>query len=139
MSHSESVVLMGTTKSSIKEVTNKKGAIAAGTGTRLKSDDTITTAKADGELLGISLGVDLSDTDRTAICVKGLKVPVLLKAEFDPTIGAVVELDDVTGLATGDGDKTAVNAVYVSERIAGGINEAGETVGVALVDFPGGL
>lgn len=140
MSHNANQVLMGATRSNVKEVTSRKGSIAAGTGVRLKSDDTLSTAKADGSLLGISLGVDLSSTDKTAICRKGLGVPLLLKASFNPTVGAIVELDDSTGLGTGDGSKTAVNAVYVTGRLAdGGIGEDGLTKGVAIIDFPGGL
>lgn len=144
MGHNPNEVLMGSTRSSIKEVSNHVGAIAAGTGVRLKSDDTISTAKADGALIGISLGKDLSDTNKTAICRKGLRVPVLLKSGFNPTVGAVVELDDSTGLATGDGSKTAVNAVFHTGRLGGsgvdaGVAEDGTAVGVALIDFPGGL
>lgn len=144
MSHDTTKVLMGATGSNIKEVTNRAGTIAAGIAVRLKSDDTISTAKADGNLLGISIGKSLSDTARTAVCRKGVRVPVQLKDGFDPTIGAVVSIDDATGLATGDGSKTAVNAVYVSGRIGGtgvngGIQEDGTTVGVAYIDFPGGL
>lgn len=139
-----SQVAMGSTGSSVKEVTNHIGERAAGLVLRLKSDDTLSITKADGNLLGVSLGKSLSDTARTAVCRKGLRVPVQLKAGFDPDIGAVVSVDDATGLAAGDGTRTAVNAHYVTGRIGGtGVNggqqEDGTTVGVAMIDFPGGL
>lgn len=137
--HDASKFLMGTTQSNIKEVDNRKGSIAAGLGVRLKSDGTISVAKADGSLLGISLGKDLSDTGRTAICRKGLGVAVKLASGFTPTIGAQVALSDTTGEAkayTGTGD-TYVNAVY--KAVLTGILEDGTEAPVALIDFPGGL
>lgn len=137
--HNTGEVLMGSTTSNIREVTNKVGSIEAGIAVRLKSDGTISIAKADGELLGLSLGKDLSNTDKTAICRKGLRVPVKLTAAFNPTVGAVVSLSDTTGLAIASGvGATAVNAVYASGRIVGKA-EDGTEVGAALVDFPGGL
>lgn len=145
MGHNASQVLMGTTQSSIKEVTNHVGTYAAGIAVRQKSDGTLSITKADGGLLGISLGSDLADTNRIAVCRKGLRVPVQLKAGFNPTVGAVVEIDDATGLATGDGTKTATAAIYNTGRLGGsgatgGIAEnGGSAVGVALVDFIGGL
>ena len=56
--------------------------------------------------------------------------------------GASVYVDDVTGKAnivdTGDVTTTVTNAIYVSGPLDG-INEAGQTVKVALIDMPGGL
>lgn len=145
MGHNPNQMLMGATQSNVKEVTNKKGTIEAGLLVRLKSDDTISLAKADGEVLGISLGRDMSDTGRTAICRKGLRVPVKLATDFNPTIGAPVSFSDTTGEAVGSGG-TALNAVFVSGRLGGsgangGIAEVSQedTVGVALIDFAGGL
>lgn len=140
MGHDPTKVLMGTTQSSYKVVDNMKGEIPAGLAVRLKSDGTISKAKADGELQGISLGKDLSNIGRTSICRKGIRVPVILKTGFNPAIGAQVEIDDAEGYATGDGTKTGVNAVYVTGRLAGGgVAEDGTTVGVALIDMAGGL
>jgi hypothetical protein len=145
MGHNDKQVLLGTTRSNVKEVTNAKGAINPGVFIRQKSDGTLSTIKADGLLLGVSLGIDLSDTNKTAIVRKGLLVPAQLKVGFNPTVGAVVEVDDATGLAAGDGTRTAVNAVYATGRLGGsgyngGISESGgAAVGVALIDFPGGL
>ena len=149
MPHSTTKVLMGSTKSSVKEVSNHIGSIDAGIAVRLKSDNTISIAAADGALLGISLGKDLSDIGRTAICRKGLGIPLKLTAAFDPTVGAVVNISDTTGLGIASGaGATAVNAVYVSGRIGGtgvtggvveGATSETGTVGVAYIDFPGGL
>jgi hypothetical protein len=141
MGHDSQKVLMGSTKSSYKVVDSKKGVIAAGTAVRLKSDDTIVVTSADGSLLGISLGKDLSDIGYTSICRKGVGVPVLLTAEFNPTVGAQVHISNTTGLAIASGGgATGVNAVYASGRLTnGGVAEDGSAVGVALIDFPGGL
>ena len=143
--HNASQVLMGTTQSNIKEVTNYVGAYAAGIAVRQKADGTLSITKADGSLVGVSLGWDLSDTNRNAVARKGLRVPVQLASGFNPVVGAVVEIDDATGLATGTGTKTATAATYATGRVggtgvAGGIAEnGGAAVGVALIDFPGGL
>lgn len=143
MAHNSAKVVMGGTISSIKEATSKKGSIAAGLAVRLKSDDTITTALADGSLLGISLGVDLSGTDFTSICRKGLGVPVKLASGFtNPAIGAQVAISDTTGEAlayTGSGD-SYVNAKYVSGAKTAILEDGTEVAnGCALIDFEGGL
>lgn len=138
MIHDATKVLLGTTKSNVREVENRKGSVDAGKVCFLKSDDTYTTVAADGALKGVSLGRDLSGTNKNACCVKGLGVPLRLTAAFNPTVGAVVQVSTTTGLAVSSG--TATNAVYASARIDGGIDEDGVTgIGVAFIDFPGGL
>ena len=147
MAHDTSKVLLGATQSSFKVVDNKNGSIPAGKIVRLKSDDTISIALADGSPLGISLGIDQSDIGRTAIVRKGTLVPVLLTAGFDPAIGAQVHIHDETGVAGAAGaSHTGMNAVYATGRVggtgvAGAISEDGtaNALGVALIDFPGGL
>lgn len=149
MGHNANKVLMGATRSSVKESTNypTTTVLEAGLVAHLKSDGLVTKALADGSPVGVSLGKGLSDTGRTVVCRKGLGVPLKLKTGFNPTIGAAVEIDDAEGYGTGDGSKTAVNAVYASTRlgtlVSGGIAEGDTTtdgsVGVALIDFPGGL
>jgi hypothetical protein len=137
--HDSTKVLMGQTQSSYKEVDCKAGSIAAGTIVRLKSDGTISLASADGKPLGISLGKDLSNTSHTAICRKGLRVPVLLTSQFTPTIGAQVSISDTTGIAiAAGGGATALNAIYATSTLTG-VKEDGTTANVALIDFPGGL
>jgi len=138
--HDASKVLMGSTKSNVKEVSNHKGVIEAGVICRLTSANALTIAKASGPFpLGISLGKDLSDTGDTSICRKGLKVPLKLTAEFSPVIGTAVHISDTTGLGIASGaGATITNAVYAS-GVLDGIAEDGSTVRVALIDFAGGL
>lgn len=139
MGHDASKVLMGATANSFKVVTNAKGEIAAGLAVRQKSDGTISKAKADGELLGISLGKDLSNTDFTAIVRQGLQVPVLVQSGSTPVLGAQVGIDDTTGEAADiDTGVTGVNAVYSKVGLTG-VKEDGTTATVALIDFQGGL
>jgi len=142
MSHS-SKIYMGGTKSNHREVMNKVGSIAAGKVVRLKSDGTISVAKADGEILGLSLGKDLSGTNRTSYVNDGLEVPISLKSGFtNPTIGAQVAIDDTTGEAvayTGSGN-TYVNATYVSAAATRVDEDGTETAtGAALINMQGGL
>ena len=145
--------LMGSTRSSHKEVTNKLTVsglvIEAGLCVILESSDKISLDTSEGAKHGISLGKDLSDTGRTAVCRKGLGVPLKLKAGFDPVIGTQVYIEDDTGLGIASGGGAdAVNAVYASGRlggtgVSGGVVEGATsdagTVGVAYIDFPGGL
>lgn len=139
--HSSSTVYMGSTQSKIKDVDNMAGDPAtfqAGLCVHLKSDGTLSLASADGSKLGISLGRSLSIHKRTAICRKGLRVPVLLANGFTPTVGAQVQISTTTGKAVASG--TAVNAVYVSSTLTA-YDEYGTEIadGAALIDFPGGL
>ena len=139
--HDSSKVLMGAIQSSFKVVESYVGSIPAGKLVHLKSDGTISIAKADGSVLGISLGVDLSNTNKTAVCRAGLRVPLLVTAEFEPTLGAQVTIDDVTGLAKAAGSGvTAMNGVFAS-TVKASLNEDGtETAAnVVLVDMQGGL
>ena len=138
--HNANKVLLGSTRSSCKDVGNRNGSIAAGTAVRLKSDGTLSLTKADGLLLGVSLGRDLSAIGRTAIAYKGVQVPILLTASYTPTLGAVVYIDDATGkAATSSASATAVNAVFTGLLTDGAIDEDGGSVRAALIDFPGGL
>lgn len=141
MLHDASKVVLGSSQSSVKEIDNRAGVIAAGLAVRLKSDGTLSVASADGSLLGISMGVSQSQTDRTAIARKGLRIPIKLTASFTPVIGAQVNISDTTGKAGAAGAGfTAVNAVYSSANLTG-IEEDGSTFadGVAFIDFPGGV
>lgn len=143
MGHDTSKIQMGSTGSNHREVMNRKGSIAAGKVVRLKSDDTISVAKADGEILGLSLGKDLSNTDRTAYVNDGLAVPIALKSGFTtPVIGGQVAIDDTTGEAvayTGSGN-TYVNAKYVSGAKTAVLEDGSEVAtGAAYIDMQGGL
>lgn len=152
--HNAAHALMGSVGSSLREVSNYKSksgtVVDAGLATILESTNEVSKDTSEGMLIGISLGKDLSDLGRTVVCHKGLRVPVQLKSGFNPTIGAQVAIEDDTGLArayTGSGDRK-VNAVFATGRLGGsgatgGVVEGATsdtgTVGVALIDFPGGL
>lgn len=139
MSHDATKVVLGSTRSSFRTISNRLGSIPAGKIVRLKSDDTISIASADGSAIGISAGRSLSDIARTAVISRGKAVPILLTEAFTPTIGAQVAIHNTTGIAAAkDGSSTYVNAVYVSGKLTG-IDEDGSEVDVALIDFPGGL
>lgn len=142
MSHDASKVLLGHIPSSVKEVSNYAGdpaALPAGTIVRLKSDDTLSKASADGLPLGVSLGKDQGANNRVAVARQGLSIPLLLTADFTPTIGAQVHISDTTGLGVGSGaGATGMNAVYRSGVLTG-IAEDGSEVDVALIDMQGGL
>jgi hypothetical protein len=141
MSHDASKVVMGNITSSFKVVDNRAGSIEAGLIVRLKSDDTISIASADGLPLGISVGKDLSDTARTAVVRKGSKVPIKLTADFEPVIGAQVYISDTTGLGIASGaGTTGMNATWVSTRKTAILEDGTEVANiVALADMPGGL
>jgi hypothetical protein len=133
-----SKVYLGNTTSSFKEIDNRAGVVGAGLAVYLHSDNTIDTTAASGALLGLSVGKSLSDTSRTAICRKGLSVPILLSNGLTPVIGTQVQISTTTGKAVASG--TAVNAVYRSAVLAC-VDENGDAVadGAALIDFQGGL
>jgi hypothetical protein len=137
--HDSTKILMGSTGSSFKTVWNQKGAIAAGLVCRQKSDGTITTVKADGAAIGVSIGKDLSNTDKTAICRRGERVPLLVTSGLTPAIGAQVYISDTTGkAAASSASATAVNAYY-SDSKKTAILEDGTSDEAVHVCFPGGL
>lgn len=147
MSHNANEALMGASGSTAREISNfptlSGTSIEAGLAVILEASGKVSLDTSEGSLIGISMGRDLSDTGRTAVARKGIRVPVRLKAAFSPTIGAAVAIENDTGLArayTGSGDRY-VNAVYASGKLTtGGIGEDGTTgKDVALIDFPGGL
>jgi hypothetical protein len=133
-------VLMGATQSSFKTADPVAGNIAAGLAVVLGSDGTVSTTLANGALLGISLGKDLSGTDAfTPVARQGSRVPILLQSNgVNPVIGAQVMLHATSGKADTSG--TAVNATYVSGELDAVLEDGSiVTDGCALIDFPGGL
>ena len=103
MGHNASKALMGSVGSSLREVSNYKskgGAVVdAGLATILESDNTVSKDTSEGQLVGISLGKDLSDIGRTVVCHKGLRVPIQLKSGLQPDDWRNVAIEDDTGLA----------------------------------------
>lgn len=139
MAHDATKVLLGAVGSNEIKSFAIKGTIAAGKAVRLKSDGTVTTVLADGNLLGISRGRDLSNTNQISVVAAGLRVPVLVGDSFTPAKGAAVYIDDASGVAVASAtDSTVVNAVYFSSLLSG-IDEDGSTQNVAIIDFAGGL
>lgn len=153
--HDPTKFKLGATGSSAKEVSCHNvdpATFQAGLAVRLKSDGLLSVAKADGMLIGISLGKSLSDTKKTAVARSGSLIPIQLTNDEDEYAyvvkGAKVYIDDATGMANdpdaNDGEDppvsivTVTDAVYVS-GVLDGVKEDGTTVKVALVDMPGGL
>ncbi len=129
-------VLLGGSHSSFKNVSTGPGNIAAGKVVVQKSDGTLTMVLADGALLGVSLGKDLSGTDLFFSYLRnGDNVPILIDA-FTPTIGAQVQVHATSGIAVASG--TAVNATYRSSTKTG-VLEDGTTANCALIEMVGGL
>jgi hypothetical protein len=141
MSHNASKVVMGVPRKSFKVVDNQVGTQLAGVALRAKSDGTLSVTLADGELLGISVGKDLSDAGRTSICRAGLAVPIRLTAAFTPVYGKQVHVSDTTGLAVASGaGATGTNATYASGPLTAILEDGTEVAaGAALVDMQGGL
>lgn len=138
--HDASKVLLGATRSNVRESSNHLGTVAAGLGCRLKSDGTVTTAASDGPEIGISLGKTLDNAGkRTVVCRAGLGVPVLLKSGETMTVGEQLGIDDTSGEAASiDTGVTGVNAYVVATGITG-VKEDGTEADCVLVDFIGGL
>lgn len=133
--HDATKVLLGSTQSSFKNVDMQSGEIAAGLACTLDDNGELSLTVADGTLIGISLGNDLSGgIGKTPVIRRGTAVP--LQVDHTPTVGTQVQIHATTGKGTASG--TAVNAVYASGVLTG-VKEDGTTVNVCLVDFPGGL
>ncbi len=136
MAHDATKVLLGSTESGVRVVDDHAGAVDAGKFVVLTSANALSNTLSAGSLIGVSLGADLSDISRSAVCRKGLKVPVLIGDGFTPDIGAQVQVHATDGTAVASG--TAVNAVYASSTLTG-VKEDGTTHNVALIDMQGGL
>lgn len=138
--HNASVVQLGTTQSSFRQIDNvaaDPATFAAGLAMVSKADGTFSTTLSQGSLIGISMGRDESNTKRTPVIRRGIRVPIQLQAGFTtPNMGDPVQLHATSGKADATG--TAVNAIYASPMLSGR-DEDGNTVNCALIDFPGGL
>jgi len=139
--HNANLIQMGSTRSNVREVDNNPSDPAtfkAGLFVNLASTGLLTLTRSAGSALGVSLGRSLSNTKKTAVCRKGLGVPVLLDNGFEPTIGAQVQVHATSGLAVASG--TGVNAVYASGKMSAQ-DEDGVAIadGAAYIDFQGGL
>jgi hypothetical protein len=149
MSQNAGVIALGATRSSDKDVTSfpaLASSFPAGTAVRAKSDGGLTVTKAQGSLVGVSIGKSLVLAGHVEVVRSGMQVPILLTDDEDDysyvVVGQKVWVDDVTGHANivddGDVTTTVTDAIYVSGPIDG-LKADGTTVKVALIDFPGGL
>lgn len=110
MSHDATKTIMGVPLSSDRDViqhNSDPATFIAGLAVRQKSDGALSVTLADGQWVGVSLGKSLSDTKKTAVCVSGLKVPVLLEAK--PAYGEV-EITSYANLVSGTDDTITVGA-----------------------------
>lgn len=85
MGHNATKVLLGTTRSSnrvVSEHDSDPTTFLAGLAVSLNSSAALSLASADGARIGVSLGKSLSDTTQTAVCRKGLKVPLRVMSDF---------------------------------------------------------
>ncbi len=79
MAHDASVLKLGSTQSSKKVVSSYASDPAdtpAGFAVCLASDGSLSKDNSDGDYAGVSLGMDLSDTEKTSVCRTGLRVPL---------------------------------------------------------------
>jgi hypothetical protein len=97
-------VLMGATGSSSKAGTevfaSDPATFLAGIAVRRASTNLLSTTKADGRWIGISLGANLSDSKKTTVLASGDKVPILL--ELAPARGVVTITSYANLIATSD-------------------------------------
>lgn len=137
--------LLGGHGSSDFESTSEKSltVIEAGLAVRLGSNGSVNLTS--GELLGVSIGADLSNAEKTVVCRAGNDIPMLLAPtvvgpleNFDfVVIGARVKVDPTTGKASAVG--TTTNAIYKS-GVKDGIKRGSSTIyPIALIDMAGGI
>ncbi len=111
MSHDATKILMGTTKSSVKGGTeafaSAPSTYLAGLAVRRASTNLLSLTKAAGRWVGISLGKELSDVNKTSVLKSGLGVPVLL--EKAPARG-VVTITSYANLIVTSNDTLKVGA-----------------------------
>lgn len=122
MSHDSDVILLGVTGSSDRVVTQENAdpaSFPAGRAVRRTSAGALSLAVGDGSLIGVSLGVSLSDTKKTSVCRAGNDVPLevsnyLVKAQLTfiskVTAAIAIEFTDTESagseeaVLTGDAD-----------------------------------
>lgn len=134
MGHDASVVLLGSTRSNLKDVTNESGASAtfkAGLAVRLATNSELQLADdSTAALIGISLGESLDDKTKIAVCRTGNKVPIKLQNEF-----AEVVIGDLTFRAKTAGVSTLTVAMPDTEA-AGAANASlvGSDITIGIED-----
>lgn len=127
MAHNASKVVMGTVKTSSREVTEhvaSPSTFKAGLAVRQKSDGDLTLTASQGKWLGVSLGKGLSDSLKTtAVARDGLGVPVLLEAA---PARQTVTITDYSHLITGGDDTLKIGATtFTFKGSPSGENQVG--------------
>lgn len=107
--HNPNKVLLGTTKSSFKEVTSEAGSPATFSAGLIVRATGSGLSLSSGSLKGVSLGMSLSDNEQTAVVRKGADVPVRLK---DEGVAAFRKVGDITFTAKQKG--TAGNSLTIA-------------------------
>ena len=138
--YSATKIVLGTTGSNEKVVSNFSGDPAtflAGLVVRSASSGVLHLSA--GAPCGVSLGIDMSDSGRTAVCRSGLLVPMIVASVASaPVLGAAVySWADGTVDASSSGT-TALNAICAKAGMTG-IKADGTEVDIILADFIGGL
>jgi hypothetical protein len=113
--HDATKVLLGTVRGSGKVVAqydNNPATYAAGLVVSLDSSGDLSTDLSDGSRIGVSLGKSLSDTSKTAVCHKGLQVPIKVKNNYSKiiTITSYANL-----INAGDDEITVGETVFVAQ------------------------
>jgi hypothetical protein len=147
MAHSATVYL-GNTASSYRHVESHAGDPAtfeAGLMVTLKSDGTLSLTETDGERLGVSLGINMSDTANMVPIVKsGTKIPVQVTDtdSYDYVVpGAIVYVDPSSGKAnkSDEANVAATNAIFESLPLDAYKEDGTTAAKVAYISMPGGL
>ncbi len=122
MGHDASLILLGSTQSSVKEVTCETGDPAtfkaglavrkATTGALQIADDSVAV------LIGVSLGPDLADTKKTSVARTGNFVPIVILND-----AASVKIEDITFTAKLFGALGNAITITISDTETGNVAE----------------
>ena len=134
-------IQLGATPSNIKQVRNYKGEVAAGRVVYQDTDGTI-NGTGTGNIVGISLGKDLSNAGYTSVCLEGAKVPLLIASDAGLTPNVKDQVKVIAGLVSDAGSAgVAITATYFSTEKFDAVNEDGTAnpLKCYLVDYFGGI
>lgn len=133
--HDPSKVLLGTTQLSGKEVSSEVGnpvTFPAGVAVRRSSDGGLSLSA--GSLIGISLGRDLADTNKTAICRTGEMVPLQLTDVGSPAGAIIGDLIFVAKDRSEAAEEITIELVDSASAGAEAVVVNGKSIVVAIED-----
>lgn len=145
--HDAGKIKLGTTGSTYREgatsyAVSNVDDFPAGTACRL--DPSGGLSKTEGRFVGVSIGIDLSDTNRIVVLPAGLLVPILLQDQNPDSkdysqvvVGTSVYISD--GKATAEGGSAILTRAIYSSSPRVGVSEYGADEDVAYIDYIGGL